>query len=501
MGQISSSASSLCEVVAAPTMAELRAGRDAATQADVVELRLDTVDRPDVPGALQDRRRPVIVTCRAAWEGGHFKGSEEERQQILKQALDAGADYVDIEHRAIGVERWLRQEDREQRVICSLHDFDEMPADLLDRVRHMRRTGAAIVKVAGKAQRLRDLLPLLAIGRQAQQAGERSILIGMGLAGVASRLLAAHFGSCWTYAGNGVAPGQVPAERLLEEFHLRQVTASTPVYAVVGRPIEHSISPAMHNAAFAAAGLDGVYIPCEAADFDDFLALADALPIAGASVTAPFKLDALRRARPVDGDANLEAVGAANTLRRTTDGAWECTNTDIAGFLAPLQARLTLRGTRVAVLGAGGAARGVVAGLAAAGAQTTVYARKDAAAAELIAVAPASTRAQKWPPAPGSWDVLVHTTPVGTFPAVDDTPFQGPFDGRLVYDLIYNPRPTRLLREAAAAGCATLDGLDMLVEQAARQFAWWTGVTPSIAVMREAAIRRLAHMHGQRGPS
>jgi 3-dehydroquinate dehydratase/shikimate dehydrogenase len=497
--------SSLCEVIAAPTMAELRAGRDAARHADVVELRLDTVDRPDVAGALQDRQHPVIVTCRAAWEGGHFKGSEEERQRILCQALEAGADYVDIEHRAIGVERWLRREDREQRVICSLHDFEAMPADLADRVRDMRRTGPAIVKIAGKAPRLRDLLPMLDIGRRARQGGERTILIGMGMAGVASRLLPAHFGSCWTYAsqndGQPVAPGQVPAERLLEEFHLRTVTASTPVYAVVGRPIEHSISPAMHNAAFAAAGLDGVYIPCEAADFDDFLALAEALPVAGASVTAPFKLDALRRARPVDGDVNLEVVGAANTLRQAADGNWECTNTDIAGFLAPLAAHMTLRDARVAVLGAGGAARGVVAGLAAAGAQTTVYARKDSAAAELIAVAPDSTRAAKWPPMPGSWDVLVHTTPVGTFPHVDETPFQGPFDGRLVYDLIYNPRPTRLLREARAAGCATLDGLDMLVEQAARQFAWWTGVMPSIEIMREAAIRRLALMHGERGPS
>src|SRR4029079_6502050 len=201
----------------------------------VVGLRLGAVDRPDVPGALQDRRRPVIVTCRAAWEGGHFKGSEEERQRILKEALDAGADYVDIEYRAIGVERWLRREDREQRVICSLHDFEGMPADLPERVNHMRRTGAAIVKVAGKAQRLRDLLPLLDIGRRGQKAGERSIVIGMGMAGVASRLLAAHFGSCWTYAGNGVAPGQVPADRLLGDVPFRKATASDAVYGAVGR--------------------------------------------------------------------------------------------------------------------------------------------------------------------------------------------------------------------------------------------------------------------------
>src|SRR5262249_5025993 len=155
---------------------------------------------------------------------------------------------------------------------------------------------------------------LLEIGR-AQREGERSVLIGMGIAGVASRLLAAHFGSCWTYAGSAVAPGQVPAPRLLNEFHFRAITASTLVYAVVGKPIEHSISPAMHKAAFAAAGLDAIYIPCEASDFDDFLAVADALPIAGASVTAPYKLAAFESARDRAGD-EVKRLRAANTLRR-----------------------------------------------------------------------------------------------------------------------------------------------------------------------------------------
>src|SRR5262249_28546116 len=193
-------------------------------------------------------------------------------------------------------------------------------------------------------------------------------------------------------------------------------------------------------AAFSAAGLDAVYVPCEAADFDDFRAFADALPIAGASVTAPFKRPAFESATPVDGDLNVTRLRAANTLRRASrssldrDTAWECTNTDVAGFVAPLSGRIMLRGARIAVLGAGGAARAVVAGLAAAGAQTTVYARNAAAAAELVAIAPSSTRVKQWPASiAGAWDVLVNTTPVGTFPTVDDTPFEGPFDGRLVY--------------------------------------------------------------------
>jgi 3-dehydroquinate dehydratase/shikimate dehydrogenase len=540
---VSESQPLLCDVIAVPTMAELRARRTAVENAgpaggagaDLIELRLDTVDRPDVAGALQGRRRPVLVTCRAPWEGGHFKGSEEERQRILREALDAGAEYVDIEWKAPGVDRWLRPEHR-PRVVLSFHDFEGMPADLAGVVRDMRATGSGVVKVAGRAKTLRDLLPLLEVGRAhaasvggdasagggelagASGARQRTVLIAMGMSGVASRILAAHFRSCWTYAGPAVAPGQIEASRLLNEFRFRSITPRTLIYAVVGQPIAHSISPAMHNAAFAAEGIDAVYIPCEAADIDDFFALAGILPIVGASVTAPFKLDAYERSEAMDDD--VKQVGAANTLRRKANAngsGWESRNTDVAGFMAPLHTRLTLRGARAAILGTGGAARAVAVGLGAAGAIVTVHARNTTAGAEVAALANGSVRAWGGPGDPlgldageaagaaaqdtATWDLLVNTTPIGTFPAVADTPVEalarvraGRLEGRVAYDLVYNPRPTRLLRDAAAAGCATLDGLDMLVEQAARQFEWWTGRKPSVEVMRAAAERRLIEM-------
>jgi 3-dehydroquinate dehydratase/shikimate dehydrogenase len=526
----------LCDVITAPTMAELRARRTAVEDAgpaggagaDLIELRLDTVDRPDVAGALQGRRRPVLVTCRAVWEGGHFKGSEDERQRILREALEAGAEYVDIEWKARGVEQWLRPADR-PRVVLSFHDFENMPADLSGVVREMRATGSGVVKVAARAKALRDLLALLDVGRAhaagggdgsaGAPSGQRTVLIAMGMSGVASRILAAHFRSCWTYAGAAVAPGQIDASRLLHEFRFRSLTPRTQVYAVVGQPIAHSISPAMHNAAFAAEGIDAVYIPCEAADIDDFFALAEALPIAGASVTAPFKLDAYERSEAMDDD--VKQVGAANTLRRHASGrGWESRNTDVAGFMAPLHARLTLSGARAAILGTGGAARAVAVGLGAAGAIVTVHARNTAAGAEVAALANGAVRswggpsdtlglggevdARETADRAASWDLLVNTTPIGTFPAVTETPVEslarvpaGQLKGRVAYDLVYNPRPTRLLREAAAAGCVTFDGLDMLVEQAARQFEWWTGRKPSTEVMRKAAERRLIQMSAE----
>lgn len=474
----------IVEAIAAASPDAMRQQRD-ASRADLVELRLDLMDRPDPDAALAGRSRPVIATCRAAWEGGRFQGSEADRLAILTRALDLGADYIDLEWKAAAaLEQWPA--DVRARVVLSHHDFEGVPADLRDRVRDMRRHGTAVVKIAVTARTLRDALPVIAVGRAGRDADQRTVVIAMGMPGVATRVLPEHVGSCWTYGGNGVAPGQVSVDRLRDEFRVGRIGAATPVYAVVGKPIGHSVSPAMHNAAFAATGIDGVYLPCEAADFDDFLALAEVLGIEGASVTAPYKEDAARTAGQ---------GGALNTLRRG-DGGWAGTNTDVEGFLAPLGGEV-LEGRRAAVVGAGGSARSVVEGLTSRGARVSVHARRPEAAQTLAAGA--QVTAGPWPVPRGSWDLLVNTTPVGTYPDADRSPIAADdlprgLDGALVYDLVYNPRPTRLLREAAAAGCRTLDGLDMLVAQAVRQFVWWTGVTPEARVLREAAERRLAAM-------
>jgi 3-dehydroquinate dehydratase/shikimate dehydrogenase len=368
-----------------------------------------------------------------------------------------------------------------------MHDFAGMPDDLEVSIDAMRRLGPGIVKVAVNPSSARDLVRLAMIGRG---AATPTVVIGMGTRGLPTRALPGHFGSCWTYAGDGVAPGQISSRRLLDEFRLRDVNATTPVYAVVGRPIAHSVSPAMHNAAFSALAMNHVYVPVEIDTFEDFLKLAEALPIAGASVTAPFK-DAAAAATGRPGGA-----AALNTVRRSPTGEWEGLNTDVDGFLAPL-ADIDLAGSRVSVLGAGGAARSVVEGLLRKRATVAIHARRREAAMALVGAA--GTTVGSWPVPPGSWDVLVNTTPVGTHPDLDATPMAGcALDGGLVYDLVYNPRSTRLLRDATAAGCQVIDGLEMLVQQAVRQFAWWTGVTPSAAVMRAAAERRLEEIESDR---
>ncbi len=469
----------ICQTVTATTMSQLIRRRDAARRADLVELRLDGVVDPDVRAAMAGRHLPVIVTCRPVWEGGKFTGSEEDRRRLLEQAIDAGAEYVDLEARAEFATALVART-HGRGVVLSYHDFDGVPADLGRLYDRMRSTGAQIVKIAVTARKLCDVFALEDLGATPLPAeeGRGAVLIAMGAPGIVTRILPGRFGSLWTYAGDA-APGQLSADVLLERFRFRNLLSTTAVYGVAGSLVSRSRSPELHNAAFAAMGTDAVFIPFETADFDDFLAFADRLPIAGASVTMPFKEAALRSAR--EADDLSRRVGAANTLRRSASG-WCATNTDVDGFLSPIR-DVPLEGCRVAILGAGGAARAVAMAMASRGARVSVFARRLEQASAVARIAKGD--AFQGLPERGSWDVLVNATPVGSAPRVDETPLDAARldGGGLVYDVVYDPPVTRLLREARAAGCRTVGGLDMLVAQAVRQSEWWTGRRPDESVM------------------
>lgn len=466
-------------------MEALRRARDGASHADLVELRLDTVDRPDPLGAVEGRRRPVVVTCRAAWEGGHFTGSEEERERILAAAQAAGAEYVDVEARADFASAMVRRR-RGRGVVLSMHDFDGVPPDLPARALAMRSTGAEIIKLAVTPHRLTETAAIMARAAEPpfSDSGDVDghVLIGMGQPGVPTRILAARLRNRWTYAGDAVAPGQIPTGRLLETFRFRRIRPDAALFGVVGNPIAHSLSPVMHNAGFAALGMNAVYVPLQAGSVEDFVAFARATGMHGASVTAPFKVGILDHLDEVDPLARR--VGAVNTLV-VRGGRWLGSNSDVEGFLAPLAGRMALKGVRAAVLGAGGAARAVAVALVHEGASVAVCARRAEAAADVARLSGAS--AGTWPPRPGSWDVLVNATSAGSR-GRDDEPMAGvALDGEIVFDLVYVPADTPLLRRARAEGCLTIGGIEMLVAQAERQFQLWTGQRPPAGLFAAAA--------------
>ena len=457
-----------------------QARRTAEPEADLIELRLDLMDRPDPDAALAGRTKPAIVTCRPPREGGRFHGSEEERLRILFRAHELGAEFIDLEWDASA--DGLIRERGGRGIVLSRHIFSGTPSDAGTILDDLRTRGGEVAKLAVMTEELADLLPLLTARRDSS-----SVIIGMGGAGLATRILASRFGSRWTYAGDAVAPGQITAARLLQEFRFRRIRPDTAVYGVVGHPVTHSLSPAMHNAGFAALGLDAAYVPFDVTRLDGLKDLARAIDLRGLSVTIPFKLDVLPLLDVIAPEAH--AAGAVNTIA-ISDGRWVGRNTDADGFLAPLRRRISsLTGVRAAILGAGGAARAAGLALRDAGAIVTVCARR-ADAGQVVADA-IGARAGEWPPRRGSWDLLVNATPVGSRALPDEIPFGGPFDGTLVYDLVYDPDPTALMQAAQAQGCSTLGGLDMLVAQAERQFEIWTGQRPPAGLFSDAAAKAM----------
>ena len=473
----------LCITVMGKDVVAMRQARDAAeADADLVELRLDAMSSPDPEAALAGRRKPAIVTCRPLREGGLFDGNEADRLRILQRAQSLGAEFVDVEwdvrHQPFVDARGGRG------VIVSRHDFEGIPADVAGVLAHLRTAGGEVAKLAVMVERASDLHALLA---QARFDGS-SVLIGMGQAGLATRVLAERFGSRWTYAGDGLAPGQVAASRLLDEFRFRRIAADASVYGLLGRPVVNSLSPAMHNAGFAAAGVNAVYVPLESRDLNGFRAFAEQIGMQGASVTIPFKRDVLPLLDEIAPAA--AAAGAVNTIA-VRNGRWIGMNTDADGFLEPLKKRMPqLTALRAVILGAGGAARGVGLALLGEGAQVTIAARRGDAARTVARAIGAGESA--WPPRAGSWDLLINATPVGSR-SVAGAPFSGPLDGRLVYDRVYDPDPTELMRAAGHAGCSTIGGLEMLVAQAERQFQIWTGQRPAEGLFEEAANRARAN--------
>lgn len=460
----------IVETVTAATTEELRLGRSRAeSRADVVELRIDGVADLDLAAVLADRTAPVIVTCRPVWEGGRYDGAEPDRLRLLRRARALGAEFIDVEVRA----DWrsvlqhaapaTRRAAGTEGLVLSFHDFTGVPADLETIADAMTKSGADVVKIAVAVTSLQDCIRLRSVGRMLRTG----TVIGMGAAGAITRVAPHLFNSCWTYAGPLSDIGQFPAEELRAVYGIGERTARTALYGVAGRPVMHSKSPALHNAAFRDAGIDALYVPLEAGGFDDFLAFASAFDLRGASVTAPFKGDALAAAREVDDAA--AATGAANTLKRGEQG-WRASNTDVEGFLAPL-AGVALTGINAAVIGNGGASRAVQHALRHAGARVTVLGRGDL------------DRASE------PWDLLVHATPVGTSPHPGESVLDGrAIRARILYDLVYNPAETRLMQDAERAGARVIGGMPMLVAQACRQFdIWFDRPAPRDAYARAAA--------------
>jgi 3-dehydroquinate dehydratase/shikimate dehydrogenase len=511
------------------------AARAAELGADLVEYRVDNLaESPEgaklVTTLIEKSPLPCIITCRASWEGGECDVDDQTRVSFLENACLNGElrpAYLDFELASHQKSFNIRQKvelmvdhpgqirEVDTGLILSSHDFDKRPVDLYQRVEAMSHaTACRVIKVAWMARSLRDNIEAFEI---LQSQYKPTIALCMGEAGLASRVLAKKFGALLTFAAidgqPGTAPGQPTISQLKQLYRWDSINAQTKVYGVIGCPVGHSMSPAIFNAAFAQEGYDGVYLPMLIEpSYESFKATVLAwldmpsLHFKGASVTIPHKQNLMRFVTEQGGEVEqlAQRIGAANTLTVREDGSLYASNSDYAGALdAVVQnmgiAREEVKDLRVAVIGAGGAARAIVAGFSHYGATVVVYNRTLAKAQQLadeftnpygkVVAAPMDKLCDS------CCQVFINCTPLGMHPNVETSPlaqdFGGYGPGTVVFDTVYNPRNTLLLRQARAAGCLTIQGTEMFVRQAAAQYQLWTGQEAPVPCFSRVLLEKL----------
>ena len=467
------------------------------------EFRLDYLPQPEqgfqaiVDFLAGHADCSILATCRRHQNQGRYNGSIEEQIRVLDGAIDAGAQAVDVEiESAENVAAHLEELRSKALLILSYHNFGGTPA-LDSIVRRMSRYEADAYKIVATARKPSDNFRILSLTKTFNKLD--LIVLAMGEIGFPTRVLSTAFGGLFTYAAanssEGTASGQVCARTLRHLYRVDKFSRAAKVYGVVADPVRHSISPAVHNRAFQARRMDAVFLPFLVAPqhLKDFFTLAEKQPVTGFSVTIPHKQKILRYLDIIDPLARR--IGAVNTVWRKA-GKWRGANTDSEGVIVPLGKVLRIPKSKILLVGNGGAARSAAYALTSAGASLSIVGRNPDRVRALAKACGGEALSREHAEA-GTFDAVVHATPLGMFPHVEECFFEHRIPGDVVFDMVYNPHETVLLRRAKEQGKTVIEGLQMFIEQACRQFELWTSETAPRAVMEKAAVEALANMGSQ----
>jgi len=470
--------------------------------AKLVELRLDYISsRVNIQRLLKDRPCATIITVRREQDGGKYVGTEEARQTMLREAIANGVEYVDLEEDIAGQ---IPRFGKTKRIV-SYHSFRNTPDNLRELHDRLKSLDADIVKIATMANHPHDNLRVLEMMQESNLERPNSTIgMCMGDIGTPSRILAAKFGAPFTYATfhheRALAPGQLSYDQMVNVYRYENTNPETAIYGVVADPIGHSLSPQIHNAAFGETKINAVYVPFRV-PFDTlgpFIEDVKRLGVRGLSVTIPHKEAIAKFLTKVD--PAVKGIGAVNTvifkdeniIGYNTDykAAMDCLEQALGGG-GPNEAS-PLNNRKVVVLGAGGVARAIMYGLQKRGAKTTIANRTRPRANQLAEAFGA--KAVDWAARHVSdAEIIINCTPVGMHPNVDESPYNKSHlkPTMIVFDTVYNPESTLLLKEARVRGCQVVTGVDMFIHQAALQFLLFTGQEAPLELMRETLKRAI----------
>ena len=460
----------------------LESAETMAQENPFLEFRLDYLKQPlqalnKIRSFLETHHYVTAIgTCRRAENGGKFKGSLASQLEVLAKANAAGCQIVDLEIQSASKAKTeaVANLRRRGRLLISFHDF-RATRNLEGTLEKMLEVPADFYKVVTTATTLSDNVAMM---KFLQANSDKLALIGlcMGEQGIISRVLSVRSGSVFTFGAVSdvlqTAPGQVKARDLRSIYRIDQVDPATRIYGVAGDPIEHSLSPVIMNTAMRRENVNSVYLPLHAKTLKDLMYCIREIPLHGLSVTMPYKQAILQYLDNTD--AHTAKTGACNTVVRGQDGKLYGFNTDVAGILRPLAQRISIEGTKVLVLGAGGAARAAVFGLKERGAEVWILNRTAATGQKLARQAKAHSIKRPDLRKVG-FDIILNATPVG-MGSVRDCPLKDDeIQAKVVFDMVYDPVETHLLQVARAKGFSVIPGIEMFVQQAARQFEIWTG--------------------------
>jgi len=448
--------------------------------ADLIEIRADYINDLNLKKILVAKTRPVIVTITPKNENGKFKGTEKERTSLLRQAVDLGADYIDISIECPELSDLIKY-CKNTKSIVSYHNYDDTPKNLFEITQKIEATGADIIKVATFANKLSDNLKIFELIRRSTKD---IIALCMGEQGEMSRILGPIYGSYLTFGclepGSESAPGQIPAQILRDVYRVNEVGHGFDVYGLIGNPVNKSRGYLLFNPLFKHYNINAMYLNFLVADIDNFNRYFQGL-LTGFSITMPFKQELFYILNDITPEA--EKIGAINTIVKDK-GKITGHNTDIEGIINPLLEKVPLKDKAVTLLGAGGAARAAAVGIMAKGGNLTILNRTVSKAEKL-----AKDLGCDFGPVSNfkniETDILINMTSVGMEPDTDQTPVDTTLlKDMVVFDGIYNPKKTKLLIEAEKNGCTIIPGTEMFIHQAAEQFKLWTGIDPDLDVMK-----------------
>jgi 3-dehydroquinate dehydratase/shikimate dehydrogenase len=503
--------------------------------ADVIEIRFDCLKENEINSALQmisklNGKNNLLATSRPQNKLAEFFFGKIIGKTILEKRLKAFQDRINLWNRIFTLTniKYLDFEDdlflgliishifdneifQRHQIIFSYHNFSDASDDL-NRIFNDFNSAdefgikSDIIKIAVQSQDVTDTIPIWQLLKRAKSENKQIIPIAMGESGKWTRILGLAHGTFMTYgsldSGKETAPGQVTAKDLIEVYRAKELDEKTEVFSILGSNTAVSMSPYLHNTAFKFHHLNSVFVPLQVHDLDEFMrrmvkpkTREIELNFRGFSVTIPHKQSIIKHLDCLDETA--KKIGAVNTVQ-IVDGNLYGYNTDAEGFIEPLKTAYgDLKNAKVAVLGAGGAARACIYALQNEGAEVTIFARDLTKAATLAN--DFQVELQKFPKTKNhklkpDFNIIVNTTPLGMngkFP--DQTPLTaGQIKGvQLVYDLVYNPLETPFLREAKSVNVRTIGGLEMLIAQAVKQSELWTGKPAPIEEMKQAALNRL----------